>query len=402
MRQIVIIGGGHAAAQLCGSLADSGQDMAITLISEEAHLPYHRPPLSKTFIKDAAAEPALLRPAKAYDDAGVRLLLGETAVAIDRAERKVTLASGAQLSYDELVLATGTRARRLPGLEPEPANLHYVRSVADAQRLREALAAAGSVTVLGGGFIGLEVAATAAALGKQVAVFESQDRLLARSVSPEISDLVSANLREAGIALHLGAAVEGFDVADGRVRSLRAAGQAHAVELLIAGIGAVPETRLAEAAGLEVNNGIVVDGRMQTSDPHIHAIGDCTAFPYAREGRALRLESVQNANDQARVLAAVLGGQAAEYHALPWFWSDQGALRLQIAGIAPAGCERRIRPGAKPGSLSVMHFLNGRLMCVESINAPLDHMAARKLLDLAEHPPVDVLLDPAVALKTHC
>ncbi|EWM51086.1 putidaredoxin reductase [Bordetella holmesii 70147] len=216
MRQIVIIGGGHAAAQLCGSLAESAQELAITLISEEAHLPYHRPPLSKAFIKDSAAEPALLRPANAYADAGVQLLLGETTVSIDRDRQTVTLASGTVLAYDELVLATGMRARRLPDLEPAPANLHYVRTVADAQRLRDALAAAASVTVLGGGFIGLEVAATAAALGKQVAVFESQSRLLARSVSPEISDLVSANLREAGISLHLGVSVEEVEVAGGR------------------------------------------------------------------------------------------------------------------------------------------------------------------------------------------
>ncbi|KCB23987.1 NAD(P)/FAD-dependent oxidoreductase [Bordetella hinzii] len=400
MRQIVIIGGGHAAAQLCGSLAEAGPDLAITLISEEAQLPYHRPPLSKTFIKDAAAEPAPLRPASAYE--GVRLLLGETAVAIDPAARTVTLASGASVAYDELVLATGTRARRLPALEPAPANLHYLRTAADARRLRDALARAGRVTVLGGGFIGLEIAATAAALGKQVEVFESQSRLLARSVSPEISERVAANLREAGIALRLDASIESFDLADGRVGALRAGGRDHPVELLVAGIGAVPETRLAEAAGLAVDNGIVVDSQMRTSAPHIHAIGDCTAFPYLREDRRLRLESVQNANDQARTLAAVLCGQPADYRALPWFWSDQGALRLQIAGIAPAGAERRLRPGSKPGSLSVMHFLDGRLVCVESINAPLDHMAARKLLELAEHPPAELLLDPSVALKTHC
>ncbi|ANY14586.1 NAD(P)/FAD-dependent oxidoreductase [Bordetella pseudohinzii] len=400
MRQIVIIGGGHAAAQLCGSLADAGQDLAVTLISEETQLPYHRPPLSKTFIKDATAEPTPLRPASAYE--GVRLLLGETATAIDAAARTVTLASGAVVAYDELVLATGARPRRLAALEPAPANLHYLRTASDARLLRDALAQASRITVLGGGFIGLEIAATAAALGKQVEVFESQPRLLARSVSPEVSERVAAHLRDAGVVLHLGVSVEGFDLADGRVGALRAGGRSHPVALLIAGIGAVPETRLAEAAGLAVDNGIVVDSHMQTSEPHIHAIGDCAAFPYLREGRRLRLESVQNANDQARTLAAVLCGQPADYRALPWSWSDQGALRLQIAGIAPADAERRLRPGPKPGSLSVMHFLDGRLMCVESINAPLDHMAARKLLDLAEHPPAEVLLDPAVALKTHC
>ncbi|AZY52741.1 NAD(P)/FAD-dependent oxidoreductase [Bordetella avium] len=398
MRNIVIIGGGHAAAQLCSGLTGA----AITLISEEAHLPYHRPPLSKTFIKDEEAELNPLRPANAYEEAGVRLLLGKTAIAIDPAARTVTLGCGDVVAYDELVLATGARPRRIAALEPAPANLHYLRNAADARALRVALQAAQHVTVLGGGFIGLEIAATAAALGKAVTVFESQPRLLARSTSQEASEHIRANLEAAGVTLHLNAHVEGFELAGGLVTALHANGQTHPVEVLVAGIGAVPETRLAEAAGLAVDNGIIVDSLMRTSLPHIYAIGDCSAFPYAREGRPLRLESVQNANDQARTLAAVLSGAPAEYTALPWFWSDQGALRLQIAGLAPAGTQRRLRPGAKPGSLSILHFLDGRLVCVESINAPLDHMAARKLLELPEHPPAEVLLDPGIALKTHC
>ena len=401
MQQVVIVGGGHAAAQLCASLIEGEFKGAITLVCEEACLPYHRPPLSKTFIKDPAAQMQLLRAEAVYRDAGVELALGDAAVAIDRAARTVKLASGRELAYDVLVLATGTRARRLPGLPDDLENLVYLRSLEDAHRLRDALNAAATVTVLGGGFIGLEIAATAGHLGKPVTVFEAAPRLLARAVSPEASAHVANVLREAGVDLRLGTTVDGFEVDGKRIRSVAVQGRDEPVDLVVAGIGAVPETSLAEAAGLECANGVVVDALMRTSDPHIHAIGDCTSFPYARWGKTLRLESVQNANDQARTLAGVLLGHAAPYGALPWFWSDQGALRLQIAGLAPPDTERVVRQSDKPGSFSVLHFADGQLVCVESINAPADHIAARKLLEQGRNPPRDQLIDPAIPLKAH-
>lgn len=400
MSSVVIIGGGHAAAQLCASLAEAKYAGSVTLVSDEAHLPYHRPPLSKTFIKDPAAVAQLLRPEAMYRDAGIACVLGDGAVAIDRAQRQVVLASGRTLPYDTLVLATGTRPRRLPELPSTLSNVAYLRNATDAERLREALLAAPSVTVLGGGFIGLEVAATACQLGKAVTVFELAPRLLARSVSPEAAEQVAASLREAGVSLRLQAAVERFEVEQDRLVAVWADGQRHAVDLLVAGIGAVPETALAEAAGLACDNGIVVDAHMQTSDPAIYAVGDCTSFPRAGQGR-LRLESVQNANDQACTVASVLLGQPAPYVALPWFWSDQGGLRLQIAGLAPAEAERVRRPGAKPGSFSILHFVGEQLVCVESLNAPLDHMAARKLLEQGVAVPRQALLDPAIPLKQH-
>lgn len=401
MQKVVIVGGGHAAAQLCASLIEGGFPGSVTLVCEEATLPYHRPPLSKTYIKDPDAPIQLLRPEATYADAGVQVLLADPAVAIDRDARRLTLASGKQLDYDALVLATGTRARRLPDVPEDLPNLIYLRNAGDAARLRAAIAEAPSVTVVGGGFIGLEIAATAGALGRPVTVFESGPRLLARSVSPEASEHVARVLHESGVTLRLSSDLQHVRAENGRVRGIVVNGEEHPVDLLVAGIGAVPETTLAQAAGLECVNGIVVDALMQTSAPGIYAIGDCTSFPYARWGKTLRLESVQNANDQARTLAGVLLGTQTPYHALPWFWSDQGALRLQIAGLAPPDTERVLRPGAKPGSFSILHFTDGHLVCVESINAPMDHLAARKLLELGLNPPREALIDPAVPLKSH-
>ena len=400
MQKVVIVGGGHAAAQLCASLIEGSFAGQVTLVCEESSLPYHRPPLSKTFIKDPAAEPQLLRAESVYQEAGIDVRLGDAVTAIDRAARRVTLASGATLDYDALVLATGTRARKLPDVPEDTENLVYLRNTADALRLRDALGAAPSVTVLGGGFIGLEIAATAGHLGKPVTVFEAAPRLLARAVSPEASAHVAETLREAGVTVRLGVTVDGFERDGHRISAVTVQGERHPVDLLVAGIGAVPETALAEAAGLACDNGVVVDDHMRTADPAIYAIGDCTSFPYARWGKTLRLESVQNANDQARTLASVLLGQPAPYGALPWFWSDQGALRLQIAGLAPPDTERVLRPGAKPGSFSVLHFAEGHLVCVESINAPIDHIAARKLLEQGKNPPREQLADPAVPLKS--
>ncbi|WPB55768.1 NAD(P)/FAD-dependent oxidoreductase [Xylophilus sp. GOD-11R] len=400
MKRLVIVGAGHAGAQLCSALAQAGHVGTVQLVGAEAHLPYHRPPLSKAYLKDA--EPALqpIRSEQSYVDAGVELCLGEAVVAVDRTQSVATLASGRRLPYDRLVLATGTRARRVPGLPDCPDNLHYLRSAADAARLRGVWNEARSLTILGGGFIGLEVAATAAQAGKTVHLFEAAPRLLARAVSPEMANHIAHEMRAIGVHLHLGEAATRFDLEHGRVVALHAAGATHAVEVLLAGIGAEPETGLAEAMGLACDNGIVVDAHMRTSDERVFAIGDCVRFPYARWGRPTRLESVQNANDQAANLAATLTGNAAPYVALPWFWSDQGVLRLQIAGLMPERSERLIRPGGRPGSFSVLHFAQGALSCVESVNAPVDHMAARALLAKGITPDREAAVDPRIPLKS--
>ena len=400
---IVIIGGGHAAAQLCGGLAAAGHGARVHLVCEEPELPYQRPPLSKAYLKNPDEALQLLRAESWYVDAGITLHRADPAVAIDRTRRSVRLQSGRELPYGKLVLATGARSRTMPHLPEKLANVVVLRSAADAQRLRALLHAAQRLTVLGGGFIGLEIAASARALGKEVTVIESAPRLLMRSVSPELAEHVLQTHRDAGIDLRLGVAAGGFET-DGDGTSLLALtvdGTREPVELMVLAIGAASEHSLASDAGLACDNGIDVDECMRTSDPSILAIGDCTHFREPTSGRALRLESVQNANDQGRCALATLLGTPEPYRALPWFWSEQGSLRLQMAGLMPAEGTRHRRPGATPASFSILHYVGERLVCVESVNAPVEHMTARKLLEAGRSPEPSVACDASVALKTH-
>jgi 3-phenylpropionate/trans-cinnamate dioxygenase ferredoxin reductase component len=398
---IVIVGGGHAAAQLCAGLVAAGQGARVHLVCEEAELPYQRPPLSKAYLKNPEESVQPHRAEAWYSDAGITLHRADPAVAVDRAARRVRLRSGTLLAYAQLVLATGTRARRLPHL-PEPLdNVAVLRSAADALRLRTLLAAAQKLTVLGGGFIGLEIAATARAAGKAVTVLEAAPRLLARSVSPELAEHVLQSHRASGIDLRLGVAAGGFEVEGTRLTALTVDGQREVVELMLLGIGSTPEHSLASAAGLACaeGGGVNVDAFMRSSDPAILAAGDCTSFDEYTSGRHLRLESVQNANDQARTAVATLLGREEPHRALPWFWSEQGSLRLQMAGLMPTDGTRHRRPGTTPASFSLLHYVGERLVCVESVNAPLDHLAARKLLESGKSPAPAVACDAAVPLK---
>jgi 3-phenylpropionate/trans-cinnamate dioxygenase ferredoxin reductase subunit len=390
---IVIVGGGHAGAQLCNALAAAGLGARVHLVCDEAELPYQRPPLSKAFLKDPQQQVQLHRAEPWFAEAGITLHRSDAAVAIDRAAKTLRLRSGALLPYAQLVLATGSAARTLPALPVTLANVAVLRSADHALRLRGLLDAAQRVIVLGGGFIGLEIAATAKALGKQVTVLEAMPRLLARSVSPELAEHVLATHRASGIDLRLSVSVGDFVVEGDRLASLTVDGRREVVELLVMGIGA-------QAAGLACDNGIVVDECLRSSDPAILAIGDCANFPEHGGARRLRLESVQNANDQARTALATLTSQTEPYGALPWFWSEQGALRLQMAGLMPADGVRHRRPGATPASFSILHYTGERLVCVESVNAPLDHMAARTLLAAGKSPAPATACDPAVALKS--
>jgi 3-phenylpropionate/trans-cinnamate dioxygenase ferredoxin reductase subunit len=311
----------------------------------------------------------------------------------------------AVLPWERLVLATGTRARQMVDLKPGLENVASLRAADEAHRLRTRLAAAEQVTVLGGGFIGLEVAATAKALGKSVQVIESAPRLLGRAVSPELSAHVLATHRANGIDIVLGAQTGAFEVEGDRLVSIEVNGAKQPVDLLLLGIGAVPETALALAAGLECADGIVVDGHMQTSAADVLAVGDCTRFPDRRAGRSLRLESVQNANDQARTAVATLTGAARAHDAVAWFWSDQGGMRLQMVGLMPAegtpGLASVRRPGPKPEAFSLFHYVDGQLVCVESVNAPVDHMMSRKLLEAGRSPDAAAIADVSIPLKNH-
>ena len=396
---IVIVGGGHAGAQLCAGLAAAGLGARVHLVCAEAELPYQRPPLSKSFLKSAQEVVQPHRAEAWYVEAGITLHRADPAVAIDRARRVLRLRSGRELGYAQLVLATGGRARGLAHLPAGLVNVAALRSAADALRLRSLLDAAQRLTVLGGGFIGLEIAATARALGKAVTVLEAAPRLLARSVSPELAEHVLQTHRASGIDLHLGVAAGGFEADGDRLAALTVDGRREAVELLVLGIGAVPEHTLASHAGLDCDNGIVVDACLRSSDPAILAVGDCASFAQASGGRRLRLESVQNANDQARTALATLLGREEPYAALPWFWSEQGALRLQMAGLMPADGVRHRRPGATPASFSILHYEGAQLVCVESVNTPVDHLAARKLLEAGRSPEPLLACDPGTPLK---
>jgi len=398
---IVIVGGGHAAAQLCAGLLAAGRAIGVHLVCEETELPYQRPPLSKAFLKQPQEALQHHRPESWFADAGITVHRADPAVAIDRLGKSVRLRSGKQLRYDRLVLATGARARRLPHLPDGLQNVAVLRSAADAVRLRELLAHVGHLTVVGGGFIGLEVAASALALGRRVDVLESAPRLLMRSVSLEVGDHVLQTHRANGMVVRVGVAVGAFRIGADRLQTLTVDGVETPVDLLVLGIGAVPEHALASAAGLQCDNGIVVDEFMQTSDPAILAIGDCTNFPEPTTAHRLRLESVQNANDQAKVAAATLCGAPQPYRAVPWFWSEQGSLRLQMAGLGSHDATRFRRKGSSDGSFSILHYVAGRLASVESVNAPLDHMAARKLLETRRNVAPEIACDSSMPLKAH-
>ncbi len=408
MNPIVIIGGGHAAAPLCAVLAEAGLGGQVHLVCAEPQLPYQRPPLSKAYLKNPVEVLQAHRAEAWYAQAGITLHAADPAVSIDRAARTVTLRSGAVLPFAQLVLATGTRARRLPQLPDGLANVAVLRDAVDAARLRGLLAEAKSLTVLGGGFIGLEVAATARAQGLDVRVVEVAPRLLARSVSAELAAHVLATHRASGITVDLGAELGAFEHDGQRLQAITVNGRRQPVDLLLLGIGAEPEDALARAAGLHCDNGIVVDAALRSSDPGILAIGDVARFPvstqWAPAGGLLRLESVQNATDQARAAALTLQGRSPVYAALPWFWSEQGAMRLQMAGLMPApdgvGVQRHRRPGANDGSFSILHYGGARLLCVESVNAPMEHVMSRKLMEAGRNPPPAVACDPAVALKS--
>ena len=397
---IVIVGGGHAAAALCSALAAATPGLPVHLVCDEPVLPYQRPPLSKAFLKNPLETLQPLRSAAAYAEAGVTVHLADGAVSLDRNRQTVELRSGRALHYRHVVLATGARARTLPGLPATLDNVVSLRSAADAERLRRELDTASKVTVLGGGFIGLEIAAAARQLGKAVTVLESAPRLLARSVSAELSEHVVQTHRANGVDLRLGVRVDGFELDGQRLVAAHVDGLREGIELLVVGIGAAPEQSLAMAAGLACDNGIVVDSGLRTSDPAILAIGDCASFVDAASGLRLRLESVPNATDQARTALATLAGRDEPYRALPWFWSEQGALRLQMAGLLPQGTTPFRRAGTAAASFSLWHYLGERLVCVESVNAPMDHMTARKLLEAGRHPSPASVSDVGVALKS--
>lgn len=378
---IVIVGAGQGGFQAAASLREAGYEGRLVLVGDEPGLPYQRPPLSKAYMKgDAGIEQIELRAGAFYADHRIELVHAR-ATAIDRAGRLLRLESGEALPYAHLILATGARNRPLPVPGHDLAGVFYLRTRADADALKGRLEGARRVVVIGAGFIGLEFAAVARALGHEVTVLEGASRVLARAVSPEMSAFFASAHAAMGTDLVLGAGVIGLEGEAGHVTGVKTGdGTVYPADFVLVGIGVVPNVELAAEAGLEVANGIVVDAHLATLDPAISALGDAVAYPSRFAGGAVRLESVQNAADQARSLAHRLTGKGTPFDAVPWFWSDQADLKLQIVGLAAATDSAVLRGDPASRRFSVFRFRDGVLTAIESVNRPADHMLGRRLL----------------------
>ncbi|WP_336487861.1 NAD(P)/FAD-dependent oxidoreductase [Methylobacterium nigriterrae] len=382
---IVIVGGGQAGFQVAASLREAGFADPVTIVGEETALPYQRPPLSKAYLAGKAdADSLSLRPESYLAEHRIALMAGRVATGIDRDARRLRLADGESLAYDHLVLATGSRNRPLPVPGADLDGVRQLRGLADADVLKAAIGTARRVAVVGAGFIGLEFAAVAAALGLDVTVVEAMARPMARAVSAEMGAFFRAAQEGFGVRFAFEAAVEAIEGADGRVTGLRlSGGEVLAADLVLVGIGVLPNQELAAGAGLAVGDGIRIDAMLATADPAISAVGDCARFPspfahgLSQDG-SVRIESVQNAIDQGRCLAARLTGRPSPYAAVPWFWSDQGPYKLQMAGLAGPADPSVVRGTGE--AFSVFRFRDGALSGVESVNRAADHMIARRLL----------------------
>jgi 3-phenylpropionate/trans-cinnamate dioxygenase ferredoxin reductase subunit len=396
---LVIVGGGQAAAQAVQSLRQQGFAGPITLVSDEPFAPYQRPPLSKKYLAgELPRERLLLRPASWYSDQGATLELGARAQELDLAARTVRLRDDRTLHYDRLLLATGSRVRRLdvPGSELD--GVHYLRTVADVDAISAALRPSSRIVLIGAGYIGLEVAAVCAQRGFAVTVLEAANRVLARVVSPEVSAFYAASHRAAGVEIHHDAAVHALR-GTSRIEAVEAAdGRRFPCDLAIIGIGIVPNVELAAAAGLPCDNGILVDEYARTEDPRVVAAGDCTNHFSPLLGRRVRLESVPNAIHQAKVAAATLLGTPTAYSEVPWFWSDQYDLKLQIAGLSTGYDEVVIRGDPATRSFAAFYVAAGQLIAVDAINRPRDFLHVKKLLANGIKVGAAELSDPEVDL----
>jgi len=378
----VIIGTGQAGFQTAASLRAEGYAEPITLIGDEKHIPYQRPPLSKGFpLGTQDRESIELRPAKFYEDHQINLLPGELVMEIDRAARKVRLASGGMISFETLVLATGARNRKLPVKGADLEGVLYLRTLDEAIELKERLAGAERVAVIGGGFVGLEMAAVACAMGRRVTVIEALPRLMSRVVAPAISEFFRELHTHKGVEVICNATVSELGGTGGKVEKVIVSdGTAHQADLALVGIGVTPNVELGESAELRVTNGVAVNEFLQTEDENIFAIGDCAEHPCVQAGARVRLESVQNAADQAQCAAKAIAGRREKYCELPWFWTDQYDVKLQMAGLSQGHDATVTRGTRESGKLSVFYFRGGKFIAVDSINRPMDHMIGRKLL----------------------
>ncbi|HEX6994816.1 MAG TPA: FAD-dependent oxidoreductase [Gammaproteobacteria bacterium] len=397
---LLIVGGGQAAVQAVHTLRQNGYTGRISLVCGERYAPYQRPPLSKKYLAgEMPRERLALRPEAWYRERAVDVVIGALAVELDAAACRVRLDDGRVLPYDALLLATGSRPRKLRVPGAELPGIHYLRTIDDVDAIAPKLVPSCRLVLVGAGYIGLEVAAVAASRGVDVTVLEARDRVMSRVVGPDVSRFYDRYHTNAGVRIRYGATVSAFSGRTAVEAVETADGERFPCDLAIVGIGVEPNVELAASAGLPCHNGIVVDERARTPDPRIAAAGDCTNHPHPLATSRVRLESVQNAIEQAKAAAANFAGEPHAYTEVPWFWSDQYDLKLQIAGLAQEHDARALRGDPADKSFAVYYLREGRLVAVEAVNAPRDFLFAKKAIAAGLEVSADRLADAAVDLN---
>ncbi|MEN9612348.1 MAG: hypothetical protein RLZZ628_3162 [Bacteroidota bacterium] len=400
-KRVVIIGTGHGGIQVAISLREAGFEGTITLISDEADLPYQKPPLSKGFLNGKQTiENLRFRNPSFYTENNIQLVLNQLVIHIDLQHKAVLTRSNQVFHYDNLVFATGARNRDLMAEGVDWEKTRYLRNLEDAQKLQSALVEARKVTIIGGGFIGLEIAAAAVELDKQVTVLEAQPRLMNRVLPPMLSDVFLQKHLEQGVDVRLNAQVS--KICRNGKRQINAVqlmdNQLIETDLLVVGIGVLPNDELAKSIGLACNNGIEVNEFLQTTDETVYAIGDCARYWNAFAGQKMRVESVQNAVDQAKCVAKNIMGERLAYHAVPWFWTNQYDLKLQMAGINLDFDHFVVRGDVSTRKFSIFYYKNHKFIGADSLNRPADHLAARRLLQAGISPTFEQVANIAFKL----
>jgi len=398
---VVIIGGGQAAAQACASLRLFGFQGKITLIGEEAALPYQRPPLSKAYMKGELAEERLyFKPEAWYEDQNIDTVLSMRATKIDRTAQTVELEHGGSVAYDALIIATGSRPRALPVEGADLDGVFDLRDLSDVERIRPRMMEGQKLIIVGAGYIGLEAAAVARYMGLEVTVLEMESRVLARVTSPVMSEFFEAEHTRQGVSVRTGARLAALGGADGKVKTaMLAEGTELPADMVLVGIGILPNVELAEEAGIACSNGILTDRDARTNDPRVFAAGDCAARPLVHYGRQGRLESVHNAIEQGKLAAAAIMGKPRPAEDCPWFWSDQYDLKLQIAGLSQDYDETVVRGDIEARKFAVFYLRNGKLIAVDAINSPPEFLASKKLIMTGAHLAPETLSDTSQSMK---
>ncbi len=400
MSSLIIVGASHAAAEAIASLRKFGWEKKIVLIGDEPERPYQRPPLSKAYYK-GEVEPLklMLRPESFYEKNDVELMLGRRVESIDRAAKTILIDNGDALPYEHLILATGTRARRLQIEGADLANINYLRTKLDVDNIKGQVKPGSKLLIVGAGYIGLEVAASAIKQGVEVTVLETMERVLARVTSPQVSEFYQNVHHQEGVDIRLNTQLQRFEKGALGCHAITVDGERVPFDSAIIGIGVIPNIELAAAAGLRCDNGIVVNQHTQTDDQFIYAVGDCSNHHNIFYNRIIRLESVPNAVEQAKVAAANICGKPVIYDQLPWFWSDQYDVKLQTAGLLQGYDQVVVRGGVSQRKMTAFYLHEGTLIAVDALNSPAEFMLSKKLILAKAKPDILMLADADVSLK---